>query len=82
MNNIKREFVVNTPLGRIRIKAKHKVVDCPDDYPGVYIDLLDDSGGYEMLACVEYDSCHDRLQTCVYQPGVDEPCELVVHDID
>ena len=79
MNNIKREFVVDTPLGKLRVSAKHKVTDCADDYPGVYVDLLNDDGSYEMLACVEYDSCNNKLQTCTYLLGVDTPHEITVH---
>ena len=41
----KREFIVKTPLGNMRIQAKHSG-DYPDDYPGVYIDLMLDNGEY------------------------------------
>lgn len=78
---MEREFFVNTPIGKLKIYAKH-TIDTPEDYPGVYVDLVRNDGNLEMLACVEYDSCGEQLQTCVYQPGKEFPCECVVHNID
>lgn len=77
---MKREFIVKTPLGNLKIHAKHSG-DCPDDYPGIYVDLMLEDGTTEMLACIEYDSCYNRLQTCAYNPGIDEPVEVVAHEI-
>lgn len=78
---MKRGFFIETPIGKLKVYAKHNV-DSPEDYPGVYIDLVREDGGLDMLACVEYDSCREQLQTCVYQPGTDESCELIVHDVE
>lgn len=78
-----RSFIVHTPLGKLRVYAKHDV-DCAEDYPGVYIELIEnetDKYG-EVLCCIEYDSCNERLQSVVYQPYTDEPVELVVHEIE
>ena len=36
----KREFRVKTPLGELRIQAKHGGGDILTDYPGVYVDLI------------------------------------------
>lgn len=76
-----REFYIDTPLGRLRVWAKHDT-DSPEDYPGVFVDLKRNDGSFDCLACVEYDSGNDRLQTCAYQPGHDEPQEIVVHELD
>ena len=76
-----REFYIDTPLGKLKVWAKHKI-DNAVDFPGVYVDLVRDGMDDDMLACVEYDSCHDRLQTVVYQPAIDEPHEIVVHDLN
>ena len=76
-----REFYISTPLGRLRVWAKH-TSDDPDDFPGVFIDLIRDGQDDEMLACVEYDSIEKGLQTCVYQPGMDEPASVVEHDLE
>ena len=77
---MKREFFIDTPRGRLRVWAKHET-DCAEDYPGVYIDLCDPGGNCdEMLACVEYNSSDDCLQSCVYQPGIDEPVCIIRHD--
>ena len=74
-----REFYVDTPLGKLKVWSKHET-DNADDFPGVYIDIVRDGLDDDMLACVEYDSCSNRLQTLVYQTGMDEPVELIVHE--
>lgn len=76
----KREFYVETPLGKLKVWAKHEV-DCAPDFPGVYIDLVRDGEDDEMLACVEFESCDGYLQTVVYQPGIDEPDSITIHEI-
>ncbi len=78
---MKREFTVETPLGRLKVWAKQEQ-DSPADFPGVYIDLVHAGEDNDMLACVEYDSTNDRLQTCVYQPGIDEPTAVITHSAD
>lgn len=77
---MEREFFIDTPLGKLHVWAKHDT-DCAADYPGVYIDLVGGDGECDdMLACVEYNSTDKILQTCVYQPGMDEPVSVVRHD--
>lgn len=73
-----REFYINTPLGKLKVWAKHEI-DCAEDCPGVYIDLVRDGRDDDMLACVEYDSYNKRLQTCVYQPGIDTPVDIIIY---
>ena len=34
----------------------------------------------DCLVCTEYESCNKLIQTCVYQPGEDEPVEVIIHD--
>ena len=76
---MEREFYIYTPLGKLRVWAKH-TSDDPDDFPGVYVDLVSKDSEYgELLACVEYDSIEKGLQTCVYQPYQDEPASIVRH---
>lgn len=78
---VKRDFEVQTPLGTLRAWSKHET-DTMEDYPGVYVDLKGIAGNnQELLACVEYDSGNNRLQTCVYQPEQDEPVEIIVHEL-
>lgn len=38
---MKREFYVDTPLGKLHVHAKHDT-DNAADYPGVYVDLVRD----------------------------------------
>lgn len=79
---MEREFYVYTPLGKLRVWAKH-TSDDPDDFPGVYVDLVSQDGDFgELLACVEYDSIEKGLQTCVYQPYQDAPASVVKHDVN
>lgn len=77
---MEREFFIDTPLGKLHVWAKHET-DCADDYPGVYIDLAGGDGECDgMLACVEYNSADMMLQTCVYQPWMDEPVCVIAHN--
>lgn len=72
-----REFEITTPLGNLRVYSKHKN-DMPNDFPGVYIDHMPTG---DMLACVEYVHTDDYIQTCVYQPGNDTPCNVTKHKL-
>lgn len=77
-----RRFFVKTPAGLLRVQAKADNDD-PSDYPGVYIDLVYpvyESLEDQLLACVEYDSCSDHLQTCTYQPGREDPSAITIHE--
>lgn len=76
----KREFYIETPLGKLKVWAKHDI-DCATDFPGVYVDLVREGKGDELLACVEYIPYGDYLQTCVYQPGVEYP-DIIIHDLE
>lgn len=76
---MKREFDVETPLGKLHISAKSNV-DCVDGYPGVYVNLL--TGGEDVLiACVEYDSVAEDLLTTVYDRDKEEPVSAHHHYI-
>ena len=75
-----RCFVVETPLGKLEVYAKHDKSDCAEDYPGVYIDYVRKDGATVVLACVEYDPSKEVLQTVVYGDcASDEPTEVVEH---
>lgn len=75
---MERCFYIDTPIGQLKVYAKSDT-DHPDDYPGVYIDIVspDNPGNSEMLCCVEYESIGNHLQTCVYQPYKDEPVAII-----
>lgn len=83
----KREFFVDTPLGKLRVWAKHPEGDCAEDYPGVYIDFVPIVDGkpepefkHIPLATVEYDTVDGVIQSCVYGDGrSDTPTEVVKH---
>lgn len=75
---ISRDFTVTTPMGVLRVYAKHKT-DCPADFPGVYVDW---KASGDLLACVEYNPTNQAIQTCVYQPGQDAPTSVIVHEFD
>ena len=79
-----RIFYVETPLGKLKVWAKHER-DEISDYPGVYIDFIphgepDDCSDYYMTAVVEYDNVKNCIQTCVYQPWSDAPIEIIERD--
>lgn len=63
--NKARRFVIETPLGKLEVYAKHDKSDCAEDYPGVFIDFVREDGATVVLACVEYDPDKDLLQTVV-----------------
>ena len=64
--NKARRFVIEIPLGKLEVYAKHDKSDCAEDYPGVFIDFVREDGATVVLACVEYDPDKDLLQTVVY----------------
>lgn len=73
-----RDFDIQTPLGTLRVYSKHNI-DNPVDFPGVYVDIKETN---DMLACVEYDSANQTIQTCVYQPTDDTPVSVTIHNIN
>lgn len=75
-----RRFVIETPLGKLEVYAKHDKSDCAADYPGVFIDFVREDGATVVLACVEYDPDKDLLQTVVYGDcASDEPTAIAEH---
>lgn len=78
----KREFTVDTPLGRIHVYSKHDPVDCAADFPGIYVDFIPPYYGSEpiLLAATEYDPYTNEVKTCVYGDGIsDEPTHVENH---
>lgn len=72
-----KEFYVNTPIGKIRVCAKYDG-DAPDDYPGIYVEWATKDYN-ELIACVEYDSSNEVMQTFTYKPFNEEPVHKTVH---
>ena len=84
----KREFYIDTPLGKLHVWSKHDGKDCPADYPGVYVDAPPAyDGSSVLLACVEYcpegadDPTKGYLQTCTYGNWADDAPTHVEHHI-
>ena len=76
----KREFEIETPLGKLRVYAKHET-DTPADYPGVFVDLITPTGESVLLSCTEYDSADGSLLTTAYGDGlIDEPTDIRHHE--
>lgn len=76
----KREFYVNTPIGRIKVWAKYEH-DYEDDYPGVYIDFIpngttDEGYSNDQVCTVEYNPGEGCIKTVVYQKNVEEPMDV------
>ena len=61
----KREFHIDTPLGKLKVYSKHDK-DYPKDFPGVFVDLVRDSDEDIMIACVEFDSVEQNLLATIY----------------
>lgn len=72
-----RFFFIDTPAGKLKVWAKTNV-DEDDDYPGVFVDLVcNERQNYgDLIACVEYDSAMERLQTVAYKIGNDMPAKI------
>lgn len=72
-NSNRRSFLVETPLGRLYASAKHAGKDIPDDYPGVFIELIESGKEQpcEVLVTVEHEPYKGCLQTVVYSNAPD-----------
>lgn len=76
----KREFYINTPLGNLKVWAKHDS-DTPEDYPGVFIDFVNEKNGDTLLSCVEYDHLGGGIYTRVYgDADNDAPTDSIFHE--
>lgn len=73
----KREFYVDTPLGKLRIYAKTEK-DSDTEFPGVFVELLSDFGRPLTVGCVEYDPAAEKLLTTVYDNGT--PADTHYHN--
>lgn len=62
----KREFYIETPIGKLHVWSRHLEKDDAEDYPGVIICLVSPDGYENLVACVEYESVDKLIQTCVY----------------
>lgn len=75
----KREFYVNTPLGKLRVYAKTEK-DSDTEFPGVFVELLSDFGQPLTVGCVEYDPAAEKLLTTVYDSGSEIPADTHYHN--
>ena len=65
-----KEMFVDTPLGKIRVQIKGG----QNDYPGVYVDLVTESGEEVYLACVEYCESENAIAVDAYHDANDVDC--------
>lgn len=80
VEKVKREFHIATPLGKLKVWAKHNT-DIPEDYPGVFVDFVDEKNGDTLLACVEYDHLGGGIYTRVYGDANDDvPTDSIFHE--
>ena len=72
-----KQFSVETPVGTLIAYEKGSL----DEYPGIYVDYIpkgsDDIEPYngDCVACVEYETTYNRLQTVVYTADSDAPID-------
>lgn len=52
----KREFYIDTPIGKLKVYSKHEK-DCPADFPGVFVDLVRDGKEDKGLRAYLYPRC-------------------------
>lgn len=75
----KRHFIVDTPIGKISVRAKSDDVN-DNDYPGVYIDFISAETGEEVpLGCVEFSPDAFTIATDIYH--TEENVERVFHNV-
>lgn len=73
-----REFFVDTPMGKLKVYAKHKK-DTPEDFPGVFVDFIGEDEDI-CLSCTEYDSAKKEIYTRVYGDANDNfPTDSIRH---
>lgn len=75
----RRDFTVDTPVGRLRARAKHQTDD-PAFFPGVFIELIRDGKDPIPIACVEYASVYDCIRAVFYEIGEDERAFIQKYD--
>ena len=72
----KREFYINTPVGKLHVYAKHEK-DNPKDFPGVFVDIVRDCEEDCLLSCVEYDSINSCILGTIYgELSDDSPTDI------
>lgn len=67
-----KKFTVKIPNGYLMVEAK----GTENEYPGVFISFSKDGKEYDVsniIACVEYDTCHNEIKTETYAKGIEEP---------
>ena len=77
-----KEFYVKTPMGTLHVHSKYNGDNDGLDYPGVYVDLIQDGcdmGLDKTIACIEYDSCAGDMLTTAYDIGGGEPAFAYHH---
>ena len=67
---------VKTPKGVMTAEVKGAY----NEYPGFFISIEEGHCGSDIMATVEYDTCHDRLQIIGYMKNSDEPITLTDYD--
>lgn len=73
-----REFYVDTPMGKLKVYAKHKK-DTPEDFPGIFVDFVGEDEDI-CLSCTEYDSAKEEIYTHVYGDANDDsPTDSIRH---
>ena len=76
---MKREFFIETPLGKLRVYAKYEG-DSPDDYPGVFVDFITPENESIILTCTEYIPGDGKIKTTVYDGTSEEPVVNYDHE--
>lgn len=69
---------VKIPNGYLMVEEKGS----ESEYPGVFVSFSEDGESYEysdLIACVEYDSSSQEIQTVVYRKGCDEPNNIIYY---
>lgn len=79
-NSEENKLVVKIPGGFLVVEEKGAL----DEYPGVWVSVAKDNGagipdfGYDdLVACVEYNSSDNVVQTELYRENDDEPIAIV-----
>lgn len=58
----KREFYIDTSLGKLKVYSRHEETD----FPGVFVDLVRDDKDDMLIVCVEFDSVEQNFLATIY----------------
>lgn len=73
------KFKVKIPNGYLMVEEK----GAENEYPGVFIAFSKNGKEFDVnqiIACVEYDSCAEKIKTETYTKDIEEPNNIICYE--